>query len=93
MQIEINNAVNADTNHVIEQFIGMKFDSLEDMDSFQDNLEKIYGDNVVFTYIEHLTEEEEEEEWDNTIASALAESEATGQSFDHIMGEVLGGVR
>ena len=93
MQLTIKNATNADTNSVIEEFIGMTFDSYDDMEEFETNFEKIYGDTVLFTFSEDLTQEEEDEEWDNTIASALAESEATGQPFDHIMGEVLGGVR
>ena len=93
MQIKINHAENAETFLPIEEFIGMTFDSYEEMDEFQDNFEKIYGDSVAFTYTEHLTDEEEDEEWDRTLISAFEESEETGQPFDHIMGEILGGVR
>ena len=32
-------------------------------------------------------------QWQEQLQSAMRDSEATGQPFDHIMGEILGGVR
>ena len=83
-----------DTTKYEEILKGKTFDDTDSMDQFINDLEaknNILFDSFEFT--EMTSDEEDEEDWDNTIASALAESEATGQPFDHIMGEVLGGVR
>lgn len=77
-----------------DQLKDKTFDSQDDLDKFIEKIEAEY--DVVFDtlcYQEVTTEEEDEEEWNNTISAAMAESEATGQPFDHIMGEILGGVR
>ena len=39
-----------------------------------------------------VDDEDEDDEWDNTLAAAMAQSEETGESFDHIMGKILGGI-
>lgn len=41
---------------------------------------------------ELLCEGLDEEEWDEMLTLALAQSEETGESFDHIMGRILGGM-
>ncbi len=42
---------------------------------------------------ELYVEPDSEEEWNETILAAMDESDSTGQPFDHIMGEILGGIR
>lgn len=73
---------------------GKTFDDTDSMDAFINDLEE--KNNILFdsfSFTEVTTDEEDDEAWDNTIRAALAESEETGQPFDHIMGEILGGVR
>ena len=73
---------------------GKTFDDIEEMDQWIDLIAEKHGicfDS--FSFRENKTEEEEEEEWSDTLLAAMEESEATGQPFDHIMGEILGGVR
>ncbi len=91
-----SNDVDVDVN--VDQFVkllkGKTFETEEDKDAFIEKLEAEH--NVVidsFTFREVTTEEEDDEAWDDMLLSALAESEETGQPFDHIMGEILGGVR
>lgn len=93
MQIEIVNAQNEETTDVIADLIGKTFDSYEEMEQFGEDYKVSHSINLLFSFIEHLTEEEEEEEWNDTLNAAYDESERTGQPFDHIMGEILGGVR
>ena len=73
--------------------IGRVFDSEEAMDAFIYQLEDDHEMKIEsFTIVEHMTEEEHEEEWNSLIASAWDESEDSGRSFDHIMGEHLAGI-
>ena len=73
---------------------GKTFDDYEEMEQWIDLIAEKYGICFEsFSFRENKTEEEEQEEWDNTLLAAMEESEATGQPFDHIMGEILGGVR
>ena len=78
-----------------EQMIkGKTFEDTDAMDKFMDDFAST--NNILwdsYSFREVTTDEEDEEEWNETISAAMAESERTGQPFDHIMGEVLGGVR
>ena len=73
--------------------IGKTFDTDDAMQEYIFALEQEYAIDIEsFSYMEHKTEEEEEEEWNSLIASAWDEAEDTGRSFDHIMGEHLAGI-
>lgn len=73
---------------------GEAFDTEDELEEYITSVQNKY--NVVFDsycFTEAEDEVDVDAEWDDTIRSALAESEETGQPFDHIMGEILGGVR
>ena len=73
--------------------IGKTFDTDDAMQEFILALEQEYAIDIEsFSYMEHKTEEEEEEEWNYMLSSAMDEAEASGRPFDHIMGERLAGI-
>lgn len=77
-----------------KNIIGRMFDTEDEMHTAITKLEQEYAlDIESFSFMEHTTEEEDQAEWDATVSAAYDEAESTGQSVDHIMGEILGGVR
>jgi len=103
MQIEvtaINSVYSADNADIdIQQFfkdkqiIGRFFESDDELDEAIDKLERDHNITIEsFSMVEHKTEEEHQEEWDDMLSSAMDESEDSGRSFDHIMGERLAGM-
>ena len=73
--------------------IGKTFATDDAMEKYIGSLEQEYAIDIEsFSFMEHKTEEEEEEEWNYMLSSAMDEAEASGRSFDHIMGERLAGI-
>ena len=83
--------------HTMQSFIdsveGKVFHSYDEMEEWDRQFSKENDNSYMeFNFFERLTEEEEEEEWNDTIRSAMSKSEATGIPFDHLMGMELAGI-
>ena len=96
----IDSAFRSATESVYEEFfkdkdiIGKAFDTDDEMQEAIFKFEQDYSIDIEsFSFVEETTEEEDEEEWNDTLSSALDEARETGRPFDHIMGEILGGAR
>ena len=88
------NELTEDTFLKDKEFIGKTFDSEDELQMFVTSFENKHNCEIEsLTFTEHHTDEEEEEEWSDTLTSAMRESEETGVPLDHIMGEILGGIR
>ena len=75
-------------SEITNQLVGKVFDSYDTFESTIDELEASTGLCIEPTYCEELSDEEEEEEWNAQIAYAMN----SDRPFDHVMGEILGGV-
>ena len=99
MQIELRNLeifANEDDIRAIkpitDKYAGRTFDSHDELDKFVDKLERAFNVELSVTYCEHLTEEEEQEEWDSMISSCISYAETHGLKADHVIGMELAGI-
>ena len=97
---DVGNIFVGDTEELVDssiylkskEFVGKIFDSEDEMDEYVFQFEK--ENNCVmdsFSYHE-IGEEDSEEEMDTLINRGLFIAEEEGREFDHVMGELLGGV-
>ena len=73
---------------ITNQLVGKVFDSYDVFESTIDGLSEATGLYIEPTFSEELSEEEEQEEWDSMIRTAMN----SDRPFDHVMGEFLGGI-
>ena len=66
---------------------------VEDEDLIQSAIEELTNLDVYsVTYSQVMTEEEEQEEWDEMVSDVANRCDESGENFDHEMGKVLAGI-
>ena len=94
-QVDIELMADEDATEFLadKDLIGKPFKDEDEMNEYVGFFERQYNVNIDSLMYEICTTElEDKEEWDWMIADAMEEAEATGRSFDHIMGEHLAGI-